>query len=383
MNKKNIYFDHNATTPLREKVREAIEPYLSEKFGNPSSLHEPGRLAKKGLEQAREQIAQLLGAEPETIFFTSGGTEANNLAISGVARFARKKNKGNHLVTTAIEHDSVLSTCRTLKDEEGFDLTILPVDKTGRVDVNEVRQALRPDTILVSIMMANNEIGTLQPIEECGHLLREKNILFHTDAVQAISSQEIKNQQVDLLTLSGHKIGALKGVGALYVRSGIRLVPLFHGGEQEMTLRSGTENIIGAVSLGAASELVSHEIKELCNLRDQLWEGIKSSIEGVHLNGHPTERLPHTLSVSFEGAEGEAVLLALDMEGIAASSGSACASGSVEPSHVLQALRLSEELAQNTIRFSLGPSNSEEEVQEVLKVLPKIISRVRLANQVA
>ncbi len=383
---KRIYLDHNATTQVLPQVREAVLPFLGECFGNPSSLHAAGRAAKKGLEQAREQVAALVGARPENIFFTSGGTEANNLAILGAARFARKKHQGNHIVTTAVEHEAVLAACRYLAENEGFDLTVLPVDKYGLVSADQVLGALREETILVSVMMANNEIGTIEPIEAIGQRLREKKVLFHTDAVQAINTLkvDVAKLPVDLLSLSGHKFGAMKGIGALYVRSNVRLHPLQHGGDQEMTLRSGTENVVGAVSLGRAAELVAQNretrVDSLHQLREKLWHGIESHIKGVYLNGHPEKRLANTVSVSFDGAEGEAVLLALDMEGIAASSGSACASGSVEPSHVLQAIGLPTDLATNTVRFSLGVTNTEEEIDQVISVLPKIISRIRLAN---
>jgi len=331
-------------------------------------------------------VASLINAQPENIYFTSGGTEANNLAILGAARFAKKKGKGNHLVTTAVEHDAVLAACRYLEKVEGFELTLVPVGRTGRVSVEDIVSAVRPETVLVSVMMANNEIGSLQPIADIGGALRGKNILFHTDAVQAVAHLEIDVQKLplDMLSISGHKIGALKGAGALYVRSGVKLHPLQHGGAQEMTLRSGTENILGAISLGAATESIQQVrvkcVPHLKRLRDQLWEGIQATISGVQMNGSLSERLPNTISVSFEGAEGEAILLALDMEGIAASSGSACASGSVEPSHVLQAIGLPEALANNTVRFSLGQTNCEEDIFRLLDVLPKIITRIRIAN---
>lgn len=381
-----IYLDHNATAPVRPEVRAAILPYLGEKFGNPSSIHALGREGKKGLEQAREQVASFIGCSPENLFFTSGGTESDNLAILGAARFARKKGKGNHIVTTAIEHEAVLATCRYLK-EEGFELTILPVDEKGLVDVGQLVDSLREETLLASVMMANNEIGTIQSIEAIGQILREKEILFHTDAVQAMNTLEVDVAQlpVDLLSLSGHKMGALKGIGALFVRNHVRLHPLIHGGQQEMTLRSGTENVVGAISLGMAAEATAKDKKEklvsLKQLRDRLWEGIQSNIEEVHLNSPLEQSLVNTLSLGFKGAEGEAILLALDMEGIAASSGSACASGSVEPSYVLEAIGLAEEWALNTVRFSLGYSNTEKEIDRVIAVLPKIISRIRLANQ--
>ncbi len=386
MSKKIIYLDHNATAPVRAGIKEAVLPYLNSAFGNPSSIHALGREAKRDLERAREQVAGFIGAPLTNVFFTSGGTESNNLAILGAARFAKKKGKGNHLITTAVEHDAVLTTCKYLEQNEDFELTVLPVDQYGMITVDQVVEALKDNTILVSVMMANNEIGTFLPIKEIGTILREKDILFHTDAVQAMNTYDVNVSQlpVDLLSLSGHKIGALKGIGALYVRSQVRLHPLQHGGEQEMTLRSGTENLIGAVSLGKACELTAQDKKEkrdqLKQLRDCLWKGIQSSIEDVSVNGAPEARLINTLSVSFKGAEGEAILLALDMAGVAASSGSACASGSVESSHVLEAIGLPEDLAENTVRFSLGYSTTQEEIDHVLEILPQLISRIRLAN---
>lgn len=386
MSKKSIYLDYNATSPIGEEVRIAIDPYLNESFGNPSSIYAAGRTARHGLEKARLQVASLINADPENIFFTSGGTESNNTALFGAARFAAKKKKGNHIVTSTIEHSAVLSPCRVLKEQEGFEVTYVPVDRQGRVDPDDVLKAVRDETVLVSLMTANNEVGTLQPVEEVGRKLREKKIPFHTDAVQALAhiKLDMKKMPVDMLSLSGHKIGALKGIGILYVRPGVKLLPLIVGGEQEMTLRSGTENIVGAVSFGAAAERVAQKRDKNVPLfrkhRDTLWEGIRSKIEGAHLNGHPELRLPNTLSIGFEGVEGEALLLALDMEGIAASSGSACASGSVETSHVLQAMGLPEDLAKNTVRFSIGEGNTEEDVETVLSILPQVISRIRSAN---
>lgn len=384
---KRVYLDHNATTPVREEVRKAVEPFLKESFGNPSSLHEPGREARIAVETAREQAAKLIGAGVENIFFTSGGTEADNLAVIGGARAARKK--GNHLVTTAIEHDAVLKACRHLEQNEGFELTVVPVGREAVVDVKAVLAAVRPSTVLVSVMWVNNEVGTIQPVEEIGRALREKKILFHTDAVQAIGHLpvDVRKLPVDLLSVSAHKIGGLKGAGALYVRGGVKLQPLFHGGSQEMNLRVGTENVVGSVSLGAACELVQKERDsvepKLGRLRDRLWQGIEARIKGARRNGDPARSVPGTLSVSFEDAEGESILLALDLEGISASSGSACASGSVEPSHVLKAMGLPDGLANSTVRFSFGYGNTEEDVDRVLDVLPKLIERIRSATKPA
>ncbi|NLZ39109.1 MAG: cysteine desulfurase NifS [Firmicutes bacterium] len=381
---RKVYLDHAATTRLNEEVLKEMLPYLTEHFGNPSSIHSYGRKARAAIEEARERVATALGAAAEEIIFTSGATEANNLTIRGIARALREK--GNHIITSAVEHHAVYDTCLALQ-KEGFDVTILPVDEYGMVSVNAVADAITDKTILVSIMLANNEVGTIMPIAEIGKLCRERGIPFHTDAVQAIGNipVNVDNLNVDLLSLSAHKFYGPKGVGALYLRKGTRLSVYHHGGAQERKLRPGTENVAGIVGLGKAIELAVKDLEPKANriraLRDKLQEGLLA-IEHTKLNGHPEQRLPGNLNVSILYVEGESLILSLDLKGIACSSGSACTSGSLDPSHVLMAMGLDHQTAHGSLRFSLGVDNTEEDIDYVLKVMPDIVARLRSMSPV-
>lgn len=378
MQERLVYLDHGATSPLREEVLEAMLPFLKERYGNPSSLHSPGRVIRQAVEEAREKTAFALGAEPDEIFFTSGGTESNNIAIRGAARARRSK---GHLITTSIEHHAVLDVCKGLA-EDGFSVTYLPVDRYGLVSLEMVEKALRPDTFMISIMMANNEVGTIEPVAEIGALARERGVLFHTDAVQAVGQipLDLRELKIDLLTLSAHKFNGPKGVGALYVRRGTPVAPLYDGGGQEKALRPGTENVPGIVGLARALELAVEELPEktrhLLALRRRLIEGLLAMDDTV-LNGHPTARLPGNVNVSFNYIEGEALLLGLDLEGIAASSGSACTAGSPEPSHVLLAMGLGHQLARGSLRLTLGRENSDACLDHLFSVLPPLVERLR------
>jgi len=360
-------------------------PYYSDVFGNPSSLHSHGQEAKKAIEEAREKVAKALGADSEEIYFTSGGSESDNWALKGVA-YALKE-KGNHIITTEIEHHAVLHTCRYL-EKEGFKVTYLPVDEYGLVKPEDLKKAITDKTILVSIMFANNEIGTIEPIEELVKIAHEKNIYFHTDAVQAVGNVpiDVKKLDVDLLSLSAHKIYGPKGVGALYIKKGVKIHSLIQGGTQEKNRRAGTENVPGIVGLGEAIELITKNldshINKLTFLRDKLINGILEKIPYTRLNGHPTKRLPGNVNVSFEFIDGESLILNLDMAGICASSGSACTSGSLEPSHVLLAIGLSKELARGSLRLTIGKDNTEEDIDKVLEALPQIVKRLRSISQI-
>jgi len=361
MPKDSIYFDHNATTPLDEEVLEGMRPYLQDRFGNPSSVHQFGRAAKAGQEQARKQVARLIGAQPAEIIFTSGGTESVNLALKGLALAYR--HRGRRIITSCIEHPAVLACSRWL-EQQGFEVIRVPVDRYGVVKVEEVARAINKQTILISIMHANNEVGTIQPIEKIAHLARKHRVLLHTDAVQSVGKIPVQVDKlgVDALSLSGHKLYGPKGVGALYVRTGLDLCPLLLGGHQEQNRRAGTENVAGIVGLGAACEKAYMRLEQdrayISQLRDKLWEGIKQQIKGVRLNGHPERCLPGTLNVSFNRISGELLLINLDLEGIAVSTGSACTSGTLEPSHVLAAMGLTHEEASSAIRISLGRNNT-------------------------
>lgn len=376
---ERIYLDHGATTPLDPRVLEAMIPFLKEDFGNPSSLHFFGREVKKQLEEAREKVAGILGAEPEEIIFTSGGTEADNLALAGVVRALREK--GKHIITTAVEHHAVLDTCTALK-KEGFDITILPVDRYGMVEPQHVKEAIREDTLLVSVIYGNNEVGTVQPLEKIGQITREKGVLLHTDAVQTVGNLplEVEKLQVDLLALSAHKFYGPKGAGILYCRQGIEIDRMLHGGGQERGRRAGTENVPGIIGMARAMEIAVEEKEEntrrMEKLRDKLIEGLLS-MEDVYLNGHPTRRLAGNVNASFEYIEGEALLLSLDYKGIAASSGSACSSGSMEPSHVLLAMGIPEQTAHGSVRFTLGRHTTEEEIDYVLEIVPEAVQKLR------
>lgn len=377
---KRIYVDHAATTPIRSEVLEEMMPYLTERFGNPSSIYSYGREAKKAIEEAREKVAKAIGADPLEIYFTGSGTEADNWAIIGTA-FANR-NKGNHIITSSIEHHAVLHTCEYL-EKQGFSVTYLPVDEYGMVKLETLKKSINDRTILVTIMHANNEIGTIQPIKEIGEFLKEKDITFHTDAVQTVGKipVNVKDLKVDMLSLSAHKIYGPKGIGALYIRKGIKIHPYIHGGAQERKRRAGTENVAGIVGLGKAIELAISNMEGqreyLTSLRDKLIKGIQEKIPYVRINGHPTQRLPHNVNMCFEFIEGESLLLNLDMKGICASSGSACTSGSLEPSHVLLAIGLPHEIAHGSLRLTLGKDNTQEDVDYILEVLPQIVNKLR------
>jgi cysteine desulfurase len=384
-----IYLDYAATTPLDPRVLEAMMPYLTEKFGNPNSIHAFGREARKAVDEAREKIAALLNCRPSELVFTSGGTESDNLALRGVA--AAYRQKGNHIVTTAIEHHAVLHTCRALQDE-GFEVTYLPVDEHGLVAPEQVAEAITDRTILVSIMHANNEIGTIEPLADIVRAVKEKrpDVLVHTDAVQTVGHipVDVEALGVDLLSFAAHKFYGPKGVGGLFVRRGVKLVPQLTGGGQERNRRSGTENVAGIVGMARALEIavaeMPREIPRLQTLRDELINGVLAQIPDSRLNGHPTQRLPHNANFSFLGVEGEALLLQLDLHGIAASSGSACTSGSLEPSHVLLALGLSHEWALGSLRLTLGRFTTRQHIERVLTILPSIVEKLRaLTSQMA
>ncbi|MGA9190057.1 MAG: cysteine desulfurase NifS [Methanosarcina sp.] len=376
---KTIYMDNSATTPARKEVVEEMIPYLTENFGNPSSIYEIGKISKHAIDKARKKVADALGAEENEIYFTSGGTESDNWAIKGIA-FANR-NKGKHIITSSIEHHAVLHTCLWLEGQ-GFEVTYLPVDKYGMVTLEELKNAIRDDTILISIMLANNEIGTIQPVEEIGKIARENRIYFHTDAVQAIGHVpiDVKKMNIDLLSLSGHKFEGPKGCGALYIRKGVKIEALLHGGAQERKRRAGTENVPAIMGLGKAIELAAGEIgetdKNLLAMRERLIEGLLK-IPKTHLNGHPTQRLANNVNVTFEYIEGESLLLLLNAKGIFASTGSACNSSSLEPSHVLTACGVPHEIVHGSLRLSLGRMNTEKDVDRVLEALPEIVQKLR------
>lgn len=375
-----IYLDNAATTPVHPEVVKAMLPYYNEYFGNPSSIYSFGREAKKAIEEAREKVAKALGAEPSEIYFTSGGTEADNWAIKGAA-YANQE-KGKHIITSAIEHHAVLHTCEYL-EKQGFRVTYLPVDEYGVVKLDELKKAISDDTILISIMMANNEIGTIQPIKEIAEIAKEKGILFHTDAVQAVGNipVNVKNLGVDMLSLSAHKFNGPKGVGVLFIKKGTKIHSFVHGGGQERNRRAGTENVAGIVGLGRAIEIASENLEEhaqkLIKLRDKLINGVLERIPYARLNGHPEKRLPGNAHFAFEFVEGESLILNLDLLGIASSSGSACTSGSLEPSHVLLAIGLPHEVAHGSLRLTIGGQNTEEEIDYVLEVLPGVVQKLR------
>jgi len=383
---KPIYFDHAATTPPRPEVVEAMLPYYREKWGNPSSLHTSGKEAAEAMDGARNQVAGLLGALPEEIVFTSGGTEADNQALIGTT-IAREK-KGNHIITSAIEHHAVLHTAQFL-EKSGLEVTYLPVDSSGLVDPGDVRKAITDKTILVSIMHANNEIGTIQPISDIGEICRERDVLFHTDAVQTVGHlpMSVREMNIDLLSLSAHKFYGPKGVGALFVRKGVRIAPLIHGGGHERGRRSSTENVPGIVGLAEAARLAGDEMewemKHNAELRDRLIEGILERVPDSLLTGHPTHRLPNNASFCARYIEGESMLLSLDFEQIYVSSGSACTSGSLEASHVLLAIGLPHDVAHGSVRVSVGRGNTMEEVDRFLDVFPSIVERLRAMSPIS
>ena len=376
-----IYMDNAATTPVSPGVLEAMLPYFVNDYGNPSSVYSIGRTAKKALETAREAIALALGAQPQEIFFTSGGSEADNWAVKGVARALQKSGK-RHVITTAFEHHAVLYACRALENE-GFAVTYLPVHADGLVRPEELEQAIRPDTALASVMYANNEIGTIQPIPSLAAVCKKHGVLFHTDAVQAVGNVaiQVEEQGIDLLSLSGHKIHAAKGVGALYIRRGVPIESFLHGGAQERGRRAGTENLAGIVGLSIAMQAACSHIagraQKTAALRDRLINGVLASIPRARLNGSLAHRLPGNCSFCFEGVEGESLLLMLDMQGVCGSSGSACTSGAQGPSHVLLAIGLPEETARGSLRLTLNEENTQQEVDEVLRLLPPTVARLR------
>lgn len=380
INMRKVYLDHSATTPVDPSVVEAMMPFLTSIYGNASSIHQFGRHAKVGLEEARETIARFIQAHPREIYFTSGGTESNNMAIKGIAWQLREK--GNHIVTSKVEHHAVLRTCEYLK-KQGFDITFLSPDKYGMIHPDSVAEAITDKTILITIMHVNNEVGTINPIVEIGKIAREHGIVFHSDAVQSLGKLGLNVSEipVDMLSFSGHKIYGPKGIGGLYIRKGIRLEKFMHGGAHEQNRRAGTENIPGIIGFAKAIELCEKEMANdqanIGNLRDALLNKLHQQIPQIFLNGHPEKRLYNNLNLSFAGVEGESLLLSLDLKGVAASSGSACTSGAVDPSHVLRAMNVRPELAQSSIRFTLGRANSMEDIDYVCEILPSIVGRLR------
>lgn len=386
MQRRSVYMDHAATTPVLPQALEAMLPYFSEKFGNPSSIYGVAREGRQALDEARETVAGILGAKTTEIIFTSGGSEGDNAALKGAA-FA-SKSKGNHIVTSSIEHHAVLHTCHFL-EKFGFEITYLPVDAYGLVDPDEVGRAITDKTILVSIMMGNNEVGTVQPIAEIGKILKGKNITFHTDAVQAAGALplDVNELGVHLLTLAAHKFYGPKGVGILYLKRATPFLPQQQGGGQERNRRAGTENVPGIVGMATALKLAVENMeannRRAVQLRDRMVDGVLSRVPKARLNGHPTQRLPNNANFSFEYVEGESILLNLDMLGVAASSGSACTSASLEPSHVLMAMGIPVEIAHGSLRLTLGLSNTEEDVDYVVSILPGIVERLRAMSPLA
>ena len=383
---KKIYMDYAATTPTHPDVLKEMEPYFREEFGNPSSVHSFGRTNREKVEEAREQVALAIAAEPEEVVFTSGGTESDNYALTGVA--FKKRDKGNHIITSPIEHHAVLETCKFL-ERQGFKITYLPVDKDGLVDPEDIKKAITDQTILVSIMHANNEIGTIEPIAEIDELLKEREICFHVDAVQTVGILDVRvaELQADLLSISAHKFYGPKGIGGLYIRKGTELEVLIHGGHQEKERRAGTENVPGIIGFGKAMEIASGEKAEyrekLLLLRQKLITGILESVDNVYLNGHPQKRLPNNVNLSFEFIEGESLFLNLDSQGIACSSGSACTSDAAKPSHVLLAIGVPTVLARGSLRFSIGRWTTEEDVDYLLSILPDAVRKLRAISPLA
>ena len=377
---RRIYLDYAATTPTHPLVLKAMLPWFTDGFGNPSSIHSFGQEAKGAIEEAREKVARLVGAKSDEIVFTGSGTEADNFAIKGVAY--AKEHEGKHIITTAIEHHAVIETCKFL-EKRGFKLTYLSVDRDGLVDLGEVKKAITDETILISVMHANNEIGTIEPIQEIARIAKDREICFHTDAVQTVGHLpvDVDELKVDLVSISAHKFCGPKGVGALYIRKGTKIVPFMNGGEQEHGRRASTQNVPGIVGFGKACQLAQEEMgqekERLETLRDKLIKGILNRIDHVHLNGHPTQRLPNNVNISLEFVEGESILLNLDLMGIAASTGSACSSSVLEASHVLLALGLPHESAHSSLRLSLGQETTEKDIDYVLEKLPQIVKKLR------
>lgn len=381
MEKRRLYMDYSATTPVKKEVLDEMMPYLTDYFGNASSFHTFGREAKSALDKAREQVASLINAKPNEIYFTAGGSESDNWALEGIAYANR--NKGNHIITSKIEHHAVLHTCEYLEKHHGFEVTYLDVDGEGRIRLEDLKNAIKDTTILISIMFANNEIGTIQPIKEIGQIAKEHNIVFHTDAVQAAGNipVDVKELEVDLMSMSSHKIYGPKGVGALYIKTGTKLHNLVHGGAQERRRRAGTENIPAIVGYGKAAELakanMDNHISTLTRLRNRLMNEILEKIPNTRVNGSVENRLPGNINFSFEFIEGEGILLLLDMLGIAASSGSACTSGSLDPSHVLMAIGLPHEIAHGSLRLTVGDFTTEDDIDYIVENLPGVIERLR------
>ena len=378
---QRVYLDNAATTMVRQEVVDAMIPAFTTYYGNPSSLHEYAREAGKLADEARAKVAAVIGAKPEEIVFTGGGSESDNMVLRGAAAANRKK--GKHIITSAVEHHAVLYTLKAMEREGVAEVTVLPVDEYGLVTAQQVKDAIRDDTVLVSIMFANNEVGTIMPIAEIGEVCREKGVWFHTDAVQATGHVpiDVEKMKIDMLSMSAHKFHGPKGIGALYIRKGIRIPSLIIGGGQEKKRRAGTENVPGMVGMGVAIELAAQHMAEnalrVGALRDKLIEGISSSIPDVKLNGHPSLRLPNNVNFSIRFIEGESILLMLDINGIAASSGSACTSGSLDPSHVLLAMGLPHEIAHGSLRLTLSEFTTEQEIDYVLDILPQIVQRLR------
>ncbi|MEG1295880.1 MAG: cysteine desulfurase NifS [Niameybacter sp.] len=373
-----IYLDHAATTPVKPEVLEAMMPYFTQSFGNPSSVYQIAQINKKAIDDARETVANLLGAHPNEIFFTAGGSESDNWAIKGIVE--ANKNKGNHIITSKIEHHAVLHTCEYL-EKQGYEVTYLNVNEKGQIDLEELKAAIKENTILITIMYANNEVGSIMPIKEIGQIAKERGVAFHTDAVQAVGQIriDVKDQNIDALSMSGHKIYGPKGIGVLYIRRGLKITNLIHGGAQERGRRAGTENVPGIVGLAKAIELAytdfDDKVVRIQGLRDKLINGVLEAIPYAKLNGDPVQRLSNNVNIGFEFVEGESLLLLLDMNGVAASSGSACTSGSLDPSHVLLALGLPHEKAHGSLRMTLGEKTTE--IDYVLEKLPTIVQRMR------
>jgi len=378
---RQIYLDHNATTPLRKEVLDAMMPYLTSDYGNASSIHSKGQSALKAVESSREIIGETIGTEAVDIVFTSGGTESDNFAIKGVA--IANLDKGRHLITTQIEHHAVLESCKFLEEQLGFEVTYLPVDKYGVVDLSRLKEAIKKDTVLVSVMFANNEIGTIQPIKEIAKITKEKGVYFHTDAVQALGKEsiDVEDLGVDLCSFSAHKLGGPKGVGVSYIRKGVKIVPFQTGGYHERKRRAGTLNVPGIVGFAKAMEIAKRDMKKnnkhMKKLTKKLLIGLQKELDEIYLNGHPDNRLSNTLNVSFRYIEGESLILNFDMKGIFASTGSACTSGSLETSHVLTSIGVPPDRSQGSIRFSFGYENKDEDVDYCLTEIPPIVKRLR------
>jgi len=378
---KQIYLDHNATTPVRKEVLDAMMPYLKDEYGNASSVHLKGQLARKAVESSREIIGSAIGTEPVDVIFTSGGTESDNFAIKGIAM--ANLDRGRHVITSQIEHTAILESCRFIEEELGFDVTYLPVDRYGVVDMGKLKSAIRKDTILISVVFANNEIGTIQPIKEIAGIAKENGVYFHTDAVQALGKEPIDVEElgIDLCSFSAHKLSGPKGIGALYLRKGVKIMPFQTGGHHERKKRAGTLNVPGIVGFAKALEIAKRDMKKsdkhMKRLSKKLLSGLEKQLNEIYLNGHPENRLSNTLNISFRYIEGESLILNFDIKGIFASTGSACTSGSLEPSHVLSAIGVPPDRLQGSVRFSFGYENTEEEVDYCLTEIPPIVKRLR------